>query len=404
MALFKEKYIARPEYIKKALPFLDKSLIKIFTGQRRSGKSFMMLQIMDKILEIHPKANIIFIDKELMAFNFIGNALDLSEYLKEQIKPDQFNYLFIDEVQEIIGFEKALRSILNESIADIWCTGSNAQILSGVLADMLSGRFIEIRIHSLSFIEFLNFHSLRNNNDNLFKYLKYGGLPYLINLSLEENIVFDYLKSVNATILLKDIIKRHQIRNVTMLENLIRFLADHTGSLFSAASISKYLKSQSQQISASILSNYIKYILEAFYLCKLQRYDLQGKRILEINEKYYFEDIGLRNAWIGYRPDHINKLIENTVFRHLLEQDYNISIGQLGETEVDFIAEKQGIRSYIQCAYLIPDESTRKREYGNLLKIKDNHRKIVVSLDEPSGGNVEGIEHMHLRRFLSIQI
>jgi predicted AAA+ superfamily ATPase len=382
------------------MPFLDKNLIKVITGQRRTGKSYIMLQIMDEILKKNSDAQIIFIDKELMEFDFIVTATDLMKYLNETINEDKSTYVFIDEVQEIDEFEKVLRSILNENKADIWCTGSNADILTGELADKLSGRYIEIRVHSLNFLEFLEFHSLKNDIDSLNKYLKYGGLPNLIDLPLEEGIAFDYLKTINATVLLKDIIKRHQIRNVAMLENLIRFMADNTGSLFSANSISKFLKSQGQNISPSIISNYISYILDSYYLIKVMRSDLQGKRIFETNEKYYFEDIGLRNAWIGYQPMHINKLIENVVFRHMLEQGYSITVGSVGDREIDFVNEKSGNKIYIQCAYLIPNNKTRDREFGNLLKIKDNFRKIVVSMDEPSGGNIKGVEHMHLKDFL----
>lgn len=361
----------------------------------------MMLQIMDEILKRNPEAQIIFIDKELMEFDFIKSAADLMAYLNNKIDETKQTYLFIDEIQEIDEFEKALRSLLNEEQADIWCTGSNAEILTGELADRLSGRYIEIRIHSLSYLEFLEFHSLSNDNASLQLYLKFGGLPNLKDLPLEDDIVFDYLKSINATVLLKDIIKRHQIRNVSMLENLIRFMVDNTGSLFSAASISKFLKSQGQKISPSIISNYISYILDSYYLIKVPRSDLQGKRIFEINEKYFFEDIGLRNAWTGYQAMHINKLIENVVFNHLHNQEFKISIGSVGDKEIDFVADKSGMKIYVQCAYLISNEKTRNREFGNLKSIKDNHRKIVVSMDDIAGGNLEGIEHIHLREFLS---
>ncbi len=399
-----KKYIERPLYIKKALKYVDKNLIKIITGQRRTGKSYIMIQIMDQILKKNPNANIVYVDKELMKFDFIKTAADIENYFIANRKKDSKNYLFIDEVQEIQEFEKALRSLLNQNIVDIWCTGSNAEILSGELADKLSGRYIEIHIHSLSYNEFLTFHGLDNNNDNLFKYLEYGGLPGLINLSFDEDVIFDYLKIVNDTILLKDIIKRHRIRNVAMLENLIKFIADNTGSLFSANSISKYLKAQGQNISVAVINNYISYIVDSFYIIKVKRTDLQGKRIFENNDKYYFEDLGLRNAWVGYQPMHINKLIENVVLKHLVVYDYKVSVGNLRGKEIDFIAEKSGNKIYVQCAYLLPDEKTREREFGNLQKISDNYRKMVVSLDEPAGGNIDGIEHRHLRDFLNSSI
>jgi len=400
MNTVEKHYIKRPAYLKKALAFSGTNLIKVLTGQRRTGKSYLMLQVIDEIRKMHPQARLIFIDKELMEFDFIKSARDLIDFVKERTEPGSKTFLFIDEVHEINEFEKALRSILNEGLAEIWCTGSNAEILSGELADKLSGRYVEIRIHSLSFAEFLEFHKLIPEKANLYKYMKFGGMPNLVNFPMEDNVVFDYLKTINATILLKDIIKRNEIRNVIMLENLIRFLAGNTGSLFSAGSISRFLKSQGQSISPSIISNYIAYILNAFYLIKVMRSDLQGKKIFEINEKYYFEDIGLLNAWTGYQPMHINKLIENLVFRHMLQSGFHITVGSIGDREVDFVTENAGNKIYIQCAYLLADEKTRKREFDNLLKINDNHRKIVISLDEPSGGNIEGIEHMHLMDFL----
>ena len=298
--------------------YLDKNLIKVFTGQRRVGKSYLMLQVIDEIKKANPEANIIFIDKELWAFEFVKTADQLISYVNEKLKTDKNNYLFIDEVQEIADFEKALRSYLNQGVVDILCTGSNAQILSGELADRLSGRYIEIRIYGLNYIEFLKFHNKEDNTESLNLYMKYGGLPNLINLPLNDDVVFDYLKVINATVLLKDVVKRHQIRNVAMLENLIKFLADNTGSLFSAASISKFLKSQGEKLSPSIISNYLSYITDSYYLIKVPRSNIQGKKIFESNEKYYFEDIGLLNAWIGYQPMHIHILIENVVLKHLV--------------------------------------------------------------------------------------
>ncbi len=395
-----KSYIRRPDYLNKAMQYLDKNLIKVFTGQRRIGKSYMMLQVMDEIKRRNPAANIIFIDKELFDFEFIKNAEQLVNYVTEQHKSDTSNYLFIDEVQEIIYFEKALRSFLNQGIADIWCTGSNAQILSGELADRLSGRYIEMRVHGLNYGEFLLFHNKEDNADSLQLYMKYGGLPNLINLPLCDEIVFDYLKAINATVLLKDIVKKHQIRNVSMLENLIKFLSDNTGSLFSVASISNFLKAQGEKLSPSIISNYLRYITDSYYLIKVSRSDIQGKRIFESNEKYYFEDLGLRNAWIGYQPMHIHKLLENVVLKHLVQQGFSVNVGVTGNKEVDFIAEKAGDKLYIQCAYLLTEESSREREFGNLLKINDNYPKMVVSMDEPAGGNIQGIQHVHLRNFL----
>ena len=401
MSVHSKNYIKRPVYLNRAKKYLDTNLIKLFTGQRRIGKSYLMLQLIDEIEQLNPAANIIFIDKELYDFEFMKTADHLVTYVNERLQTGVKNYLFIDEVQEIQSFEQALRSFLNLGVVDIWCTGSNAQILSGELTDRLSGRYIEIRVHGLSYTEFLMFHKLPDDNHSLDVYMKFGGLPNLINLPSDDNLIFDYLKVINATVLLKDIIKRHQIRNVAILESLIKFIADNTGSLFSSTSISKLLKSQGEKLSSSVISNYIGYILDSYYLIKVQRSDLQGKKIFETNEKYYFEDLGLRNAWVGYRPIHVNKLIENVVFKHLLQQGFAITVGSIGDKEIDFVADMSGDKVYVQCAYLLKNESTREREFGNLLKINDNYRKIVVSMDEPAGGNVSGIEHLHLRTFLT---
>ena len=396
----KKKYIPRPFYVSKAISFINSNLIKVFTGQRRTGKSYLMLQMMDEIKKRDHQAEILFVDKEIIDFDFIQTAKDLTEYVKKNLVNGKNNFLFIDEVQEINQFEKALRSLLNEGLVDIWCSGSNADLLSGELTDKLSGRYIEFRVHTLSYIEFLEFHKLEDSKDSLMRFMKYGGLPNLINLPDDEEVIFDYLNNINSTILLKDVVRRHQIRNVVMLENLIRFLADNTGSLFSSASISRLLKSQGQKISPSIITNYISYILNSFYLVKVLRSDLQGKKIFEVNEKYYFEDLGLRNAWLGYQPMHINKMIENLVFNHLHVMGFKITVGNVGDKEVDFIAENKDFKIYVQCAYLLSDQKVIDREFGSLLLINDNHPKIVVTMDEPSGGNIEGIEHMHLRTFL----
>jgi len=394
--------IPRPEYINKAIKYIDKNLIKVFTGQRRTGKSYLLQQVKDYIEREYENSNCINIDLERMQFSSLRTATDLYSYVTDRLVEGKKNFVFIDEVQEVKEFERALRSLLNEGRVDVWCTGSNAEILSGELADRLSGRYFEIRVHPLSYNEFIAFHHLPDVEDSLHKYLKFGGMPNLIHFPLEDEVIFDYLRTINATILLKDIVKRHKVRNVVILEQLIRFLSDNTGSLFSANSISKFLKSQQISISPPSLTQYIQHFLDSYYLNKVNRSDLHGKRLFEISEKYFFEDIGLRNAWVGYQPMHINKLIENVVYNHLDRQEYKISVGNAGDLEIDFIAEKFGQKIYVQCAYLIYDEKTREREFRTLLKLKDNHRKFVVTMDNPSGGNIEGIEHLHLLDFLKI--
>ena len=396
-------HIKRPLYIDRARPFLAKNLIKIFTGQRRTGKSFMLFQIMDLVEAMHPGAHIIYIDKDIHAFDFIRNDKDLLDHVEKNRRPAEMNFLFIDEVQEIEQFEKALRSLLVKGNMDIWCTGSNSSMLSGDLATVLCGRYIEIRIHGLSFSEFLIFHKFEDNAENLSKYLKYGGLPNLMVFPLTDQVVFDYLKSINATVLLKDVVARYNIRHVNFLENLIRFLADSTGSLISTKRISDYLKSQQMAISPVIIANYLSYLASAYYITRVPRSDLQGKKIFATSEKYYFEDLGLRNVLIGYKPQDIHKLIENSVFQHMIRMGFNVCVGKTGDKEIDFICERQGEKIYIQCAYLLTDDQTIEREFGNLLLIKDNYPKFVVTMDDFKGNTNQGIIHSNLKEFLQMR-
>ncbi len=372
------------------------------TGQRRVGKSYILFQLINEIRKKDPDANIIYINKELKPFEHICDDSLLYEYVTSSLKDNVKNYLFVDEIQDITNFEKALRSLIAEGVCDIFITGSNAKLLSGELATYLSGRYVEFAIHSLSYSEFLSFFSLENSTENLNKYIAVGGMPYMKTIGLDEAQVYEYLKNVYASILLRDVVERENIRNVRFLENLVEFLADNIGSLFSASNISKYLKSQQTNITSQVVINYIKSLYNAFFIHKVARYDIKGKQLFEYGEKYYFEDIGLRNAIRGFnRSADIAKIIENLVYNHLLQLGYTIYVGQIGKEEIDFIAEKNGNKIYIQVAYLLDAENTKEREFGNLLKIGNNYRKYVVTMDEyNSVSNYEGIEHIHLRNFL----
>lgn len=397
----KEKLFFREKYITKILNFKDKKVIKVITGQRRVGKSYILLQLIQRIKKTSENSNIIFIDKEDIGFDFIKNYADLVDYIEQKLKKNKRNYLFIDEIQDVDQFEKALRHFYSAENMDIYCTGSNANLLSGELATYLSGRYIEFKIYSLSYSEFLEFYQLENTTKSLTKYLNYGGLPFLINLPDSESVIFDYLKNIYSTILYKDIVSRFNIRNTHFLENLVKYLAQNTGNIISAKKISDYLKSQKQSISHQVTLNYLSYLQNAFLIYKVNRNDLIGKRIFELNEKYYFEDWGIKNAIIGFKQQLINQTLENVIFIHLKINEYEISIGKLNENEIDFVAEKNGVTVYIQSAYIISDETVKEREFGNLLKIKDNWRKIVVSMDEFPFKQYKGIEHFKLIDFLT---
>lgn len=397
-----KEYIKRETYLNKIWPYINKDLIKVLVGERRVGKSYILYQIMDLIKEGDKNANIIYINKELHEFEGITDHKSLLRYVEEKTKKTRKrNYLFIDEIQDIDKFEKALRSLKTSGKYDIYCTGSNAKMLSGELSTYLSGRYIEIEVHGLSYPEFLNFHKLDESDDSLLKYIKYGGLPYLIHLDLEDDIVYEYLRSVKNTILFKDIIARFKIRNVSFLERLVEYLADNIGSLVSAKKVSDFLKSQKTNISPNVVLDYFSYLCSSFFIYQVRRQDVKGKKIFEVNEKYFFEDLGLRHSIVRYNQSDVNKVLENLVFKHLKTSGFEVKVGQLGKKEVDFVSEKGGERLYVQVAYLITDDN-RDREFGNLLEIRDNYPKIVVSMDKMVGDtSYKGIRHLNLREFLN---
>ena len=390
----------RKGYIDRIKPFMQKSVAKVLTGQRRVGKSFLLYQLIEEILGEEPDANIIYINLEDFAFSSLQTAEDLHSYIISHSKEKVKNYIFIDEIQDIPGFEKVIRSLLLNEDNDIYITGSNAKMLSGELATYLSGRYIEFKIYSLSYSEFLEFHGLTESETSYELYSRYGGLPYLLNLPLEDETVNEYLKSVYSTIVFRDVVSRYKLRNTLFLEKLIQFLSENIGNLFSAKNISDYLKSQHTAISVNQIQSYTEYLNNAFLIHRVERYDLIGKRVFEIGEKYYFENMGIRNIVIGYRITDKAKILENLVYNHLLYKGYDIKVGYYGDKEIDFIGEKNGEKLYIQVALKIDSDKTAEREFGNLLKIQDNYPKIVVTEDTFSGNRYEGIRHCSIRQFL----
>lgn len=397
--------INRQAYSDCIRPFIDKNVIKVLTGQRRVGKSCILQQIAGEIRAEQPEANIIFINMEFREFRHLRTDEAMFDYLEDKLRTDRKNYLFIDEVQEIEGFENVLRSVQAKEQADIFITGSNAKMLSGELATYLSGRYVEFHIHSLSYEEFLLFHRLSDDDNALRLYLTYGGMPYLANLPLEDDMAFEYLRNIYATIILKDVVSRERIRNVDFLDSLLTYTADNVGNLFSAGNISRYLKSQHVNISPLVVINYLHALANAFIINKVERVDVAGLKKFEIGNKYYFEDLGLRNCRLSFNyARDIGRLMENAVYLHLRRLSYDVYVGRVGQQEVDFVGIKGGRRIYVQVAYLIADEQTRKREFGNLQAIADNYPKYVVSLDPLlSASDINGIKHLHMREFLKIE-
>ena len=397
------KTIVRQSYLDKIEKYLGKDTIIILTGQRRVGKSYLLRLFHEKVRE-DAQSNVIFINKEKHEFDAIRTYQDLNAYIDERRDKSQKNYILIDEIQEIEAFEKSVRSYYEEPDVEIIITGSNSSMLSSDLSNRIGGRYKEIYVQALSYEEFMEFHQLQDHDDTLAKYIQFGGLPGLIKTGLDEQDVREYQMDVYHTVLLKDVIMRNKIRNVPFLENLVRFLADNAGKLISANSVAKYMKSQGESITSNIIINYIKFLCDAYMIHKVNRYDIHGKRLFESNDKFYFEDNGIRNALVGgSREGDMEKVIENIVYHHLIRLGYDVKVGQLQAGEIDFVCTKpEGQRVYVQASYIIADESTRKREFGNLNAIKDNYPKYVISMTPlVTQTDEHGITHLHLRKFLT---
>ena len=393
--------VSRPNYYSKVEKLLGKGILIVLTGQRRVGKSYVMKELVQR--KQTEDANVIYIDKEKTAFDFIANYKDLVAYIDEQRKPNKHTYILIDEVQEIEEFERGLRNYYDSPEIDIIVTGSNSDTLSSDLATLLSGRYVEIFIQGLSYEEFLIFHQLEDNDDALRKYINYGGLPGLRPMGLEDpEVVRQYLQGVHNTILVKDIVRRKKVRNVPFLENLIKYVGDNIGKPLSATNIQNYMTSNKNEVSKNLILKYLKATTEAFLVHNVTRYNLRGKKLLESNTKYYFGDVGLRNFVVGgRRADDIEKIVENLVYQHLIRLGYKVNVGQMYATEIDFVGTKGDDTIYVQASYLITEESTFEREFGNLQKINDNYPKYVISMTPfLDSSKYEGIIHLPLAKFL----
>lgn len=392
--------IPRPHYLDRILPYVDKSVIKVLTGQRRVGKSYILKSIEELIRQTEPEANIICINLEDFAFSHITDATVLNSEITARLSGSGKNYIFIDEVQEIGGYDKIIRSLALNPQNDIYVTGSNSAMLSSEIASRLAGRSIEIRIHPLSYAEFLEFHSLTDSDETLDTYLRYGGMPYLRNLPLRSTWM-EYLEGIVDALVYRDIVSRHSIRNNDFLQRMLMFLADNTGQLFTAKRIADYIKSQRVGGTVTSVQSYVDYICEAYLVNKVRRWDIEGKRLFEIGEKYYFEDIGIRNAIIGYRPMDIGGIMENAVYNKLISDGYAVKVGIISKgREIDFVAEKGGETRYIQVAVRVDDAATAEREFGNLEDIADNYCKELVTLHDSVPNTHKGIRMSSLREFL----
>ena len=398
--------IKRESYLSQIRPFIDKSeLIKVLVGVRRSGKSFMLELIKEELLEknVTPE-QIISINFEDMNYLPLTDAVSLHTYLKE--KTDAINgrsYIFLDEIQEVKDWEKCVNSLRVNSDADIYITGSNARMLSGEYATLLSGRYVEFAVYPFSFSEYCQASRLENDNKSLqecfLEYVKFGGLPFLATTPLDERAKNQYLKDIYSSVLIKDIIKRNNLRDVDLLERIIAYVTANIGRPFSANSISAYFKSEKRTVAVDTVLNYLNCCEKAFLFHKLGRTDLEGKEILRVNEKYYLSDHGLRQATYGNNQKDIELILENIVCLELLRLGYKLSVGKNGEKEIDFVCDKDGKRIYVQVCYYLASEKTEEREFGAYENIKDNYPKYVLSMDEFDMSR-NGIIHMNIRDFL----
>ncbi|MBD5281368.1 MAG: ATP-binding protein [Bacteroides sp.] len=394
--------IKREIYLKRIRPYIGKNIIKILTGQRRVGKSYILKSVADEIRESDSSANLITINLEDFAFSHITDATSLHAEINNRLEKDRKNYIFLDEIQEVKDFDKAVRSLNLDVNNDIYLTGSNSAMLSSEIASRLAGRSVDITIHPLCYTEFMQFHNLHDDDDTLLTYLRYGGLPYLRNLP-DRTTWDEYLSGVTDAIVYRDVVTRHALRNPDFLNRLLLFMADNIGQIFTAKKIADYLRSQRQTVSVSGVQNYVDYVTGAYIINQVRRWDIEGKRFFEIGEKYFFEDLGIRNSTVGYRPHDTGALMENAVYNHLVVRGYKVWVGVISRgREIDFVAEKGNEKLYVQVALRIDDSATAEREFGNLTKIPDNYEKIVVTLRDSFPNTLDGIKALSLREFLKL--
>lgn len=391
----------RSSYLEQIKGYIGNKLIKVIVGQRRTGKSYILRQIMNYLITKHavdPK-NIFYVNKEYTAFDDITTTQkleELFEYYKSHFDIKGKIYIFLDEVQNILDWEKFVNSYSQDFASDyeLFITGSNSNLLSGELATLLSGRYIEFGILPFSLVEFADYKNKEVNKELFVNYLKTGGLPELLNFDNEE-IQRHYVEDLKNTIVLRDIVQRNQVKDLALLEDIFKFIIVNIGNPTSLSGIVRYFKSKQKKTNYETLSTYVGYLLDTYVVHEAGRYNIRGKQVLGGVRKYYLNDLAFKNFIFGYYPSDIGYNLENYVFLQLKRMGYKISVGVLVDKEIDFVAEKLGKTIYVQVAYLLNSPKTIEREFGNLLSIKDNHEKIVITMDDVKFSDYEGIKHIH---------
>lgn len=399
--------INRPSYLEKLKPFINTPLIKVITGIRRSGKSTVMKLLRAELLaQGIAEQQIIHINFESFAFNDFKTAEKLYALVKEKIQTADKYYLLLDEIQEVADWEKAVNAFMVDFNVDLYITGSNSHLLSSELSTYLAGRYVEIPIFTLSYKEFLDFkagytNKTASNSTALFnEYLQKGGFPLVHTADYPQETVYKIVQDIYASVILRDTVQRHKIRDVELLERIVKYAFDNIGNTFSGKNVADYFKSQQRKVDVNTVYNYLKALESAFILHRVERFDLKGKEILKTQEKFYLGDVSLLYATMGFRTSLIAGILENLVYLELKRRGYQVYIGKLGTLEVDFVAQKQNEKIYVQVAYKLESEQTVQREFSPLQQIDDNYPKFVITIDDFWQGNIDGIMHQHIGEFL----
>jgi len=400
--------IKRESYLEQIRPFIDKPFIKVLTGIRRSGKSAVLMMIQEELIDrgVDP-GNIISINFESMIYSDLSDSRALFDYIRAKITdPGRKWYIFLDEIQEVLHWEKAVTSFLVDFDADLYITGSNSKLLSSELSTYIAGRYIEISVYPLSFREFLDFRAKRgivpseNRQAEFVEFLRLGGFPAIHLAEYDYDAAYKIVNDIYASAILRDSIQRFNIRNIELLERIVKYALDNVGNIFSAKKIADYFKSQMRKADLNTVYNYLQALESAFIIQRVPRYDLKGHEILKTNDKYFAGDPSIKYAVLGYRDRDISGNLENIVYLELKRRGYKVYIGKLADREVDFVAEKSNERIYVQVAYKLPSPETVAREYGPLKEIRDSYPKYVVTMEDFWQDNIDGIKHRHIAEFL----
>lgn len=402
--------IKRDSYFSQLLNFIDKPQIKILTGIRRSGKSSFLMLLRNELLSRGvTEDRIIYLNLESMQYSELDDAKKLYSFIKQKIKIPKKYYILLDEIQEVKEWEKAVNSFLVDFDSDIYLTGSNSHLLSSELATYLAGRYIEISVYTLSFSEYLQFkkhYSIQSFQDKkaaFLSYLQLGGFPVIHTTNYSKDTAYKVIYDIYSSVILRDTVQRYKIRDVELLERVVKYVFDNIGNSFSGKNVADYFKSQQRKLDINTVYNYLNYLEGAFIVYRIPRYDVKGKEILKTQEKFFVSDTSLIYSVMGYRDRMIAGILENIVMLELKRRGYNVYIGKLDDKEIDFIAEKSGNKIYVQVTYKMESESTISREFEPLIAVKDHYPKYVVSMDELWKESIEGVKHMHITDFLLLE-